>query len=80
MINKVRLVAFGSGSSFLIGLLISTLGSVLLALIVWIIIRNKVKSGWYWFGAFFGIIVMFIILLSFFGINLITTLQQLLPQ
>ena len=53
---------YGAGISFLIGLLVGGIGNILLALIVWLIAKEKFDGKYYWIGAFITIILMIIIL------------------
>jgi len=69
---------YGKGISFLIGLLISTFGSVVLAIIIYLLLKEKFKGKWYIFGAIFAIIPFMVILMITVGINLFVPIQEAL--
>lgn len=48
---------YGKAASFGIGLACSLFGSLILALILWLILRKKMSSGYFWLGAFAMLIV-----------------------
>lgn len=52
---------YGNGMSFLIGLIVGLVGNVVLALIVWLIAKEKFKTMYYWIGALIVIILIPII-------------------
>lgn len=63
---------YGKAASFGIGLACSMFGSLILALILWLILRKKMHGVYFWLGAFAMLIVTFIILLIMFPLLLTT--------
>jgi hypothetical protein len=68
---------YGKASSFGIGLACSLFGSLILALILWLILRKKMSSGYFWLGAFAMLIVTVGILLIMLPIILATGTGQI---
>ena len=62
---------FGGGASFLIGILISAIGSPLFPLVIYVLVSEKFEERWKVLRVFFGLIIMLALMAVLFGLNLL---------